>query len=61
MSKEAKNIMAFMLKGLSGMSHGYRQIVEGSYDCAITNHGYGIPSEPREEIVDNVIRILNKG
>ena len=58
MSEEAKRIMAFMLKGLSGMSHGYRQTVEGSFDCAIENYGYVIPSESKDDIVNKVIRIL---
>ena len=61
MSDEAVKLMAFMLRGLSGMGHGYRAIVEGSFDCAIMNHGYDIPKESKKEIVDNVIRILTKG
>lgn len=61
MSEEAVKLIGFMLKELSGMTHGYRRTVEGCFDYAVVNHGYDIPKESKEDIVDNVIRILNKG
>ena len=58
-SNEAKNIMMYMLKELSGMKYGYRIAIEGCYDTAIKNVQMPEPVESKDKIVCEVIRVLN--
>jgi len=59
-SNEARRIMGFMITELSSLKYGYRDIVEGCYQTAITNCGYDKPTESMLVIIDEVIRILNE-
>lgn len=49
-----------MITELSSLKYGYRDIVEGCYQTAITNCGYDKPTESMLVIIDEVIRILNE-
>jgi hypothetical protein len=49
-----------MLRELSTMKYGYRSVVEGCYDMAISNVGYSKPEESKNDIVDAVIELLNQ-
>jgi len=60
MSEESNKIKFFMIKGLSNLSHFYKETVEGSYEAAINNYGFKVPVESKETIVQEVTDILKK-
>ena len=59
MSIEAKRILKFILLELSGMTHGYRSVVESCYATAIDNYGYTMPSESKDTVINKALEILN--
>ena len=50
-------LMAWMLRELSSMTHGYFMVVEGCYDAAVNHYGF-LPTSTKKEIVDKVMGIL---
>lgn len=59
MSPETVDVMGWMLRNLSSMKYGYKDVVEGAYDTAIMNVGLKKPPETKDEIVERVLHILN--
>ena len=51
-------VLTYMLKELSSMTYGYKNIVEGCYDDAI-RHGLAVPPEGKDAVVNRAIAILN--
>lgn len=58
MSEKKKKILSFMIRKLSTMKYGYRDIVEGCYLAAIKNYHYVAPEEGMDDVVDSAISIL---
>ena len=62
MSPEANAVIMFMVRELSHLKYGTRAVIEWCYASAISpNYGLAKPIEPKDEIIDKVIEILNSG
>lgn len=57
MSDDAKNMIQFILKELSGLKYFYGQTIEDCYDSAIKVYNYPQPKESKKEIIEEVIRV----
>jgi hypothetical protein len=58
MSIEKQNIMHNMLLEMSTMKYAYRSTLEGCFEYLIERRGMDRPEEPRDEIIDEVMRIF---
>ena len=57
-TKEGREVAAWMIGQLSYLTRGYRNIVIGCYKSAIQNSGYAEPTDGEGVIVDYVIEIM---
>ena len=61
MTKESIQVISFMIKKLSQLKYGYREIIEGCYDMAINNYNIEEPTDlSKNQIIDKVLEILNR-
>jgi len=60
MSPEASSLIHAMLRDLSTMTHAYRSTIEGCYIVFVENKHYDEPTEGKDFVVDEVLRILNE-
>ncbi len=58
-TEEANQVIQFMLLNLSNVKYGPMNIIQGCFDTAVNNYGYGKPIEPKDEICEFVKDILN--
>ena len=60
MSNKACAIMFSMIRNLCTCTHIYKEQFEDAYETAIKHYGHKVPEEPREDIVNEVIKIMNQ-
>jgi len=60
MGPKSKKIMKFMLAELSKLKYAHRVTIEGCFDDTIMYYAYQEPEDRKEDIVDEVLRILNE-
>ena len=60
MSKAANDIVKYIVRELTVVGYGYRQVAEGCYWAAISRYGYDKPIESLDVIICKVFEILNK-
>lgn len=56
-SADSKDIIYFVIRALSPLKYGYRDIIEGCIDSAIKNYGHNDPGiKERQKIVLFIIK-----
>jgi hypothetical protein len=59
-SKEGLAVVSRILAEVSGCKYLYRSIVSGAFVACVTDYGMAKPAETKDEIIDEVFRVLNE-